>query len=56
MCGTPEYIAPEVVLSKGNNRGVDLWAYGVLIFEMLKRATPFEHDNAVSYPFCLLFV
>ena len=46
MVGTPEYIAPEVILSKGHTRAVDIWAFGVLLFEMATRGTPFEHDNA----------
>lgn len=35
MCGTPEYIAPEVILSRGHDKAVDWWSLGVLIFEML---------------------
>jgi len=45
MCGNPEYLAPEVVLSKGHFRAVDLWAFGVLLYEMVKGFTPFTpHD------------
>ena len=33
LCGTPDYLAPEVVLSQGHDRSVDLWALGVLGFE-----------------------
>lgn len=45
ICGTPEYLAPEVVLSKGHNRGVDYWALGVLIFELTAGYCPFVGDD-----------
>jgi len=41
LCGTPEYLSPELVLGKGHNKAVDNWAIGVLIFEMLTGASPF---------------
>ncbi|KAK4561715.1 cAMP-dependent protein kinase catalytic subunit [Recurvomyces mirabilis] len=41
LCGTPDYLAPEVVSSKGYNKSVDWWSLGILIFEMLAGFTPF---------------
>merc|ERR1712025_447558 len=45
LCGTPEYLSPELVLSKGHDRGVDFWAFGILIYEMLCGGTPFADEE-----------
>ncbi|KAF8331347.1 kinase-like domain-containing protein [Cantharellus anzutake] len=41
LCGTPDYLAPEIILSAGYNKSVDWYAWGVLIFEMLAGYPPF---------------
>ncbi|ESN95427.1 hypothetical protein HELRODRAFT_86856 [Helobdella robusta] len=45
FCGTPDYMAPEIVMGKEYNRAVDWWALGVIIFEMLAGIPPFEAPN-----------
>lgn len=45
LCGTPEYIAPEVLLNKGHGKPVDWWTLGVLIYEMIAGIDPFNDDE-----------
>ncbi|CZR54487.1 related to cAMP-dependent protein kinase type 2 [Phialocephala subalpina] len=48
LCGTPDYLAPEVLSSKGYNRSVDWWALGILIYEMLCGYTPFWDGGSAA--------
>lgn len=44
-CGTPEYLAPEMILQSGHNFAIDWWALGILIYEMRIGVTPFFNKN-----------
>eukprot|EP00814_Leptocylindrus_danicus_P010183 CAMPEP_0116016618 /NCGR_PEP_ID=MMETSP0321-20121206/7583_1 /TAXON_ID=163516 /ORGANISM="Leptocylindrus danicus var. danicus, Strain B650" /LENGTH=743 /DNA_ID=CAMNT_0003486701 /DNA_START=176 /DNA_END=2407 /DNA_ORIENTATION=- len=48
LCGTPVYLAPEILVMKGHNKGVDYWALGVLIFESLIGHEPFYADDQTA--------
>ncbi|XAO24319.1 hypothetical protein I312_103117 [Cryptococcus bacillisporus CA1280] len=48
LCGTPEYLAPEIVLSQGHGKAVDWWALGILGFEMLAGYPPFFDDHPLG--------
>jgi len=48
LCGTPDYLAPEIVAGKGHGKGVDWWTLGIFIYEMLASYPPFYDEDPMK--------
>lgn len=48
MCGTPEYLSPEMISKQGYDEKIDVWALGILLYEMKYTRTPFVASLATD--------
>ena len=46
-CGTPAYMAPEMILCRGHDKAVDWWAFGALLYELLVGMDPFNDEDPI---------
>lgn len=45
LCGTPLYLAPEILMNQGHGKPVDWWTFGIIIYEMIAGIDPFADDD-----------
>ncbi|KAG3113673.1 hypothetical protein PI124_g6051 [Phytophthora idaei] len=45
LCGSMDYMAPEVLLRQSHDQRVDIWSFGIIMYELLLGRTPFYHEN-----------
>lgn len=45
LCGTPEYLSPEILLNIGYDKSTDIWSLGVVLYELFMKSTPFSVQN-----------
>ncbi len=45
LCGTPNYLSPEIIMNIGHNASTDHWALGILVYEMVAGENPFYYDG-----------
>jgi serine/threonine protein kinase len=48
ICGTPGYLAPEILLSKGHSKSVDWWTLGIILYEMIVGIDPFADEDMMN--------